>query len=93
LGKLTLAVFKSPNVMNWLWLLVLWAMMFWGLRYGLTVILLTRSRFGHMSGSVVPADGVPEYLRGLFKIAALDLERLGFRDCSYIKYSPFQRAG
>jgi tetratricopeptide (TPR) repeat protein len=77
--------------MYWLWLLVLWAMMFWGLRYGLTVILLTRSRFGYMSGSVVPAAQVPDYLRDLFKIAALDLERLGFRDCSYIKYSPFQR--
>jgi tetratricopeptide (TPR) repeat protein/Zn-dependent protease len=77
--------------MNWLWLLALWAMMFWGLRYGLTVILLTRSRFEYMSGSVVQADRVPEYLRDLFKIPALDLERLGFQDCSYIKYAPFQR--
>jgi Zn-dependent protease len=77
--------------MNWLWLLFVWVMIFWGLRYGLTVILLTRSRFEYMSGSVVPADQVPEYLRDLFKIAALDLERFGFRDCSYIKYSPFQR--
>jgi Zn-dependent protease len=77
--------------MNWLWLLFVWVMIFWGLRYGLTVILLTRSRFEYMSGSVVPADRVPEYLRDLFKIAALDLERLGFRDCGYIKYSPFQR--
>jgi tetratricopeptide (TPR) repeat protein/Zn-dependent protease len=91
LGKLAGTVLESPNVMNWFWLLVVWAMMFWGLRYGLTVILLTRSRFAHMSGSVVPSDRVPEYLRDLFKIAALDLDRLGFRDCGYIQYSPFQR--
>jgi Zn-dependent protease len=77
--------------MNWLWSLVVWVMMFWGLRYGLTVMLLTRSRFEYMSGSVVPAAQVPDYLCNLFKIAALDLERLGFRDCGYIKYSPFQR--
>jgi Zn-dependent protease len=74
-----------------LWLLVLWAMMFWGLIYGLTVVLLTRSRFQYMSGSVVPPTQVPDYLRDLFKIAALDLDRLGFRDCGYIEYSPFQR--
>jgi hypothetical protein len=77
--------------MNWLWLLIMWAMVFWGLRYGLTVILLTRSRFEYMSGAVVPTTQVPEYLCDLFKIVALELDRLGFRDCGYIKYSPFQR--
>jgi Zn-dependent protease len=77
--------------MNLLWLLVVWVMVFWGLRYGLTVILLTRSRFGYMSGSVLPATQFPGYLCDLFKIAALDLDRLGFRDCGYIKYAPFLR--
>lgn len=77
--------------MNWLWLLCGWVVMLSGLRYGLTVIILTRSRFGRMSGSVVTADRVPAYIRTLFDIAAVELNDLGFRDCGYIEYVPFQR--
>ena len=77
--------------MNWLWLLCGWVAMLLGLRYGLTVVILSRSRFGRMSGSVVTADRVPAYIRTLFDVAALELNDLGFRDCGYIEYVPFHR--
>jgi Zn-dependent protease/tetratricopeptide (TPR) repeat protein len=75
--------------MNFLWLAIAWVMLFVGLRYGLTVIMLTRSRFGVMSGEVVATAQVPEYIRNLLEISTLDLQRLGFRDCGYIQYTPF----
>jgi Zn-dependent protease len=77
--------------MNWLWSLVGWVVMFWVLKYGLTVIILSRSRFGRMSGSIVAADRVPENIRKLFDLSDLKLHQLGFRDCGYIEYIPFQR--
>jgi hypothetical protein len=75
--------------MNWLWSLVGWVVMFWVLKYGLTVIILSRSRFGRMSGSIVAADRVPENIRKLFDLSDLKLHQLGFRDCGYIEYIPF----
>ena len=77
--------------MNGLWHLLGWVVMFWGLSYGLTVIVLLRARFGQMSGSVVAAAQVPEYVRDLFDLSAVKLHQLGFRDCGYLEYSPFQK--
>jgi tetratricopeptide (TPR) repeat protein len=77
--------------MNWLWWLVGWTVLFWGLRYGLTVAMLMRARFGRMSGSVVTEDRVPVYVRDLLEISALQLSQLGFRDCGYLEYAPFHR--
>jgi Zn-dependent protease len=76
-------------MINWLYLFVVWMMLFWGLKYGLTVVLLMKSRFRRIGGSVVSAAEVPDYLRELLTISAANLEQLGFRNCGYIKYSPF----
>jgi Zn-dependent protease len=77
--------------MNGLWYLLGWVVMFWGLSYGLTVIVLMRSRFGQMSGFVVATAQVPEYIRDLFDLSAVKLPQLGFRDCGYLEYAPFQK--
>jgi hypothetical protein len=78
-------------VINWLWVAVAWLAVFWGLRYGLTVIILLRARFDRMSGATVVAEKVPEYVREILEPAAVELQQLGFRDCGYLEYSPFQR--
>ncbi|PSB47820.1 hypothetical protein C7B77_24145 [Chamaesiphon polymorphus CCALA 037] len=74
-----------------MWLAVLWLAVTWGLRYGYTVIILLRARFDRMSTSVVVTEQVPEYVRDILEPSAVELQRLGFRDCGYLEYSPFQR--
>jgi hypothetical protein len=77
--------------MNGLWYLLGWVVLFWGLSYGLTVIVLMRARFGQMNCSVVAAAQVPEYVGDLLDLSAVKLHQLGFRDCGYLEYSPFQQ--
>jgi tetratricopeptide (TPR) repeat protein/Zn-dependent protease len=75
--------------MSLLWTLFSCVAIFFGIVYGLTVYRLTNARINYMGGSVVDDDTVPLYLRDLYKLAAGELEGLGFQDCGYLENTPF----
>jgi Zn-dependent protease len=75
--------------MSLLWTLFCYLVAFFGLSYGLLVYRLTNARVNYMDGSVVDDDTVPLYLRDLYKLATVELEGLGFKDCGYLEHTPF----
>ncbi len=58
------------------------------IRYFITFLQLCKSQFQYPNYQVTQADTVPTYLRDLFQTPIRELEQLGFKPFSYLRYQP-----